>query len=97
MVLPYFITMRAIKEIKEFAINVTYEPAELNKIVGWYVANHMPAIYVNYDLEDDGIANMIEEKAVMKLMEEGSNRIMTDYIGELILEFSMTNDEGNYE
>ena len=51
----------------------------------------------NFDLDDDKNANMIEEKAVMKLMEEGSNQIMTDYIGELILEFSMIDFEGDYE
>ncbi len=89
--------MKQRKTSKEFVINVTYQPEELAKIVGWYIANHMPAIYANFDLDDDKNANMIEEKAVMKLMEEGSNQIMTDYIGELILEFSMIDFEGDYE
>ena len=53
--------MKQRKTSKEFVINVTYQPEELAKIVGWYIANHMPAIYANFDLDDDKNANMIEE------------------------------------
>ena len=88
--------MRKNKIEKEFEINIVYQPKELELIVGWYIANHMPPIYVNYNLEDEKIANMIEDKAVEKLMEEGSSIIMNDYLGELVFELSMTDDE-DYE
>ncbi len=85
--------MRKNKKEKHFQLNITYQPKELELVVGWYVANHMPAIYANYNLEDDNIANMIEDKAVEKLMEEGSNLIMNDYLGDLIFEYSEGNDK----
>ena len=88
--------MRKPKSDKDFYIEVTYSPDELTQIVGWYVANHMPAIYANYNLEDEQNASMIEDNAVKTLMEEGSNMLMNEYLGNLILDFSINSDE-NYE
>ena len=88
--------MRENKLDKEFQINITYQPGELALIVEWYIENHMPPIYANYNLENEEIANMIEDKAVEKLMEEGSNSVMNSYLGDLVFELSMTDDE-DYE
>lgn len=85
--------MRKITEDKEFTIEITYTATELIEIVRWYMLNEMPPIYNNYDLENDDIADMIENEAVKTLLNIGSNQLMSDYLSELILTFTADEEE----
>ena len=80
--------MRKSIEDKEFVIQITYSPKELNEISKWYVNTVMPPIYKNYDLNKDEIADMIEEEAVKTLMHLGSNQIMTEHLQDSIVVFT---------
>ena len=77
--------MRKSTEDKDFTIDITYTARELNEIVKWYINTSMPPIYKNYNLNDDIIADMIEEEAVKTLMYEGSNFLMSEYLNESVL------------
>ena len=90
---PFFYVMREITEDKEFTINITYTAKELNEIVKWYMETNMPPIYNNYDFENDEIINMIEDEAVKALLNIGSNQIMSDFLNELILNFTASEEE----
>ena len=80
--------MRKSIEDKEFVIQITYSPKELNEISKWYVNTVMPPIYKNYDLNKDEYADMIEEEAVKTLMKVGSNQVMSDFLHENIIVFT---------
>ena len=84
--------MRKSTEDKDFTIDITYTARELNEIVKWYINTSMPPIYKNYNLNDDIIADMIEEEAVKTLMYEGSNFLMSEYLNESILTFIADED-----
>ena len=88
--------MRKITEDKEFTIEITYTATELIEIVRWYMLNEMPPIYNNYDLENDDIADMIENEAVKTLLNIGSNQLMSDYLSELILTFTADEEENEF-
>ena len=55
----------------------------------------MPPIYNNYDFNNIDVIEMIEEQAVKKLMEIGSNNILGEYFKNLILEFTSDNGDDN--
>ena len=85
--------MRKALEDKEFLVNVTYTAREINEIVKWYINTSMPPIYNNYNLNEEKIADMIEEEAVRTLMFEGSNLLMNEYLQEAIMTFTPYIDE----
>ncbi len=85
--------MRKALEDKEFLINITYTAREINEIVKWYINTSMPPIYKNYNLNDDEIADMIEEEAIKSLMYEGSNLLMNEYLQEAIVTFTLSDEE----
>ena len=85
--------MRKLIEDKEFVIQITYSPKELNEISKWYINTAMPPIYKNYDFNNDGIADMIEEEAVKTLMKIGSNKVMTEYLHKNIIAFTPEESE----
>ena len=80
--------MRKSTEDKEFLIQITYSPKDLNEISRWYIKTAMPPIYKNYNLNDDEIADMIEEEAVKALMKIGSNKVMNEFLHENIIVFT---------
>ena len=80
--------MRKTIEDKEFLINVTYTANEINEILKWYINTSMPPIYKNYNLNDEKIADMVEEEAVKSLMFQGSNLLMNEYLQEAVLTFT---------
>jgi hypothetical protein len=80
--------MRKSTEDKEFTIQITYTPKELNEISKWYINTVMPPIYKNYDLNNEENADMIEDEAVSALMKIGSNQVMTEYLHENIIIFT---------
>ena len=84
--------MRKLIEDKEFIIEITYSPKELNEISKWYINTSMPPIYKNYDLNKNEVANMIEEEAVKTLMKLGSHKIMSDYLQQKIVVFTSEED-----
>ena len=85
--------MRKSIEDREFTIQITYTSKDLNEILKWYVNNAMPPIYKNYDLENEEIANMIEEEAVKTLMKLGSHKIMDEHLQQNIVVFTSEIDE----
>ena len=87
--------MQTSKNTKEFTVHITYSAQEISEIVRWYVNNHMPPIYNNYDFNNIDVIEMIEEQAVKKLMEIGSNNILGEYFKNLILEFTSDNGDDN--
>ena len=84
--------MRKSIEDKEFVIQITYSPKELNEISKWYVNTVMPPIYKNYDLNKDEYADMIEEEAVKTLMKVGSNQVMSDFLHENIIVLNLQSE-----
>ena len=85
--------MRKLLEDKEFIIEITYSPKELNEISKWYINTSMPPIYKNYDLNKNEVASMIEEEAVKTLMKIGSNKVMTEYLHKNIIAFTPEESE----
>ena len=85
--------MKKATEDRMFTIEVTYSAKDLNEISKWYVNNAMPPIYKNYDLENEEIANMIEEEAVKTLMKLGSHKIMDEHLQQNIVVFTSEIDE----
>ena len=85
--------MRKSIEDREFTIQITYTSKDLNEISKWYVNNAMPPIYKNYDLENEEIANKIEEEAVKTLIKLGSQQIITEHLQQNIVVFTPDNDE----
>jgi hypothetical protein len=85
--------MRNVIENKEFQINVTYTAKEINEIVAWYIETEMPPIYKNYNFEDDEVADMIEDLAIKTLLDVGSNQLINDFLNELILNFTASEEE----
>ena len=85
--------MRKSIEDREFTIQITYTSKDLNEILKWYVNTAMPPIYKNYDLENEEIANKIEEEAVKTLIKLGSQQIITEHLQQNIVVFTPDNDE----
>ena len=85
--------MRKLLEDKEFIIEITYSPKELNEISKWYINTVMPPIYKNYDLNNDEIADKIEEEAVKSLMKLGSHQLLSEYLKQNIVIFTSDIDE----
>ena len=85
--------MRKSIEDREFTIQITYTSKDLNEISKWYVNTAMPPIYKNYDLENEEIANKIEEEAVKTLIKLGSQQIITEHLQQNIVVFTPDIDE----
>ena len=80
--------MRKQIEDKEFFINITYTANEINEILKWYINTSMPPIYKNYNLNDDEIADMVEDEAIKTLIKLGSRKVMNEYLQQNIVVFT---------
>ena len=71
----------------EFDISISFNPSQMDEIVGWYMENYMPPIYSNLNLSSPDNLDLIRKKASECLLQKGySEMVMNE---EEVFHFTM--------